>query len=47
MNNSSLNISPILADNNTQRLNYIPGRTLSEQEFDLMQVYVDERCEDL
>ena len=47
MTNSSINISRILADNNTQRLNYIPGRTLSEQEFDLMQVYVDERCEDL
>lgn len=47
MTNSSLNISPILTDNNTQRLNYIPGRTLSEQEFDLMQIYVDERCEDL
>jgi hypothetical protein len=47
MTNSSIYISPILADNNTQRLNYIPGRTLSEQEFDLMQVYVDERCEDL
>lgn len=47
MSNSSITISPVIADNNTQRLNYIPGRTLSEQEFDLMQMYVDERCEDL
>lgn len=47
MKNPTIDISPVIADNNTLRLNYIPGRTLSEQEFDLMQVYVDERCEDL
>lgn len=47
MSKSYITISPVIADNNTNRLNYIPGRTLSEQEFDLMQVYVDERCEDL
>lgn len=47
MSDQTISISGVIADNNTQRLNYIPGRTLSEQEFDLMQVYVDERCEDL
>lgn len=47
VNNSVINVSPVISDNNTQRLNYITGRSLSEQEFDLMQLYVDERCEDL
>lgn len=46
-NSRHIYISPVISDNNTQRLNYITGRSLSEQEFDLMQLYVDERCEDL
>lgn len=42
-----LKIHPVISDNQTHRLNFISGRYLSEQEFDLMQRYVDERCEDL
>jgi hypothetical protein len=42
-----LKIHPVISDNQTHRLNFISGRHLSEQEFDLMQRYVDERCEDL
>lgn len=47
MTTTGLRIHKVIADNNTRRLHYFAGRYLSEQEFDLMQVYVDERCEDL
>lgn len=44
---AEINISGVISNADTNRLNYIPGRSVSEQEFDLMQLYVDERCEDL
>lgn len=47
MAKKTLRIHETVSDNNTERLNYFAGRYLSEQEFDLMQQYVDERCEDL
>ncbi|HSX84516.1 MAG TPA: hypothetical protein VLE50_03880, partial [Cellvibrio sp.] len=47
METKRLQLHNVIADNNTRRLHYFAGRYLSEQEFDLMQLYVDERCEDL
>ena len=47
METQGLQLHKVIADNNTRRLHYFSGRYLSEQEFDLMQQYVDERCEDL
>lgn len=47
METKRLQLHNVIADNNTRRLHYFAGRYLSEQEFDLMQQYVDERCEDL
>jgi hypothetical protein len=46
-NRSTVKLSPVVADSNTTRLNHFAGRYLSEQEFDQMQDYVLERCEDL
>ena len=40
-------ISPVQGAADTQRLHFFAGRSLSQQEFALMQRYVDERCEDL
>lgn len=47
MTDQSIVISPVYGGANMQRLNFIAGRSLSQQEFALMQRYVDERCEDL
>lgn len=47
MVDQSIVISPVYGSAEMQRLNFIAGRSLSQQEFALMQHYVDERCEDL
>ncbi len=47
MADQSIVISPVYGSADMQRLNFIAGRSLSQQEFALMQRYVDERCEDL
>lgn len=47
MADQSIVISPVYGNDGMQRLNFIAGRSLSQQEFTLMQRYVDERCEDL
>jgi len=47
MMDQSIVISPVYGSADMQRLNFIAGRSLSQQEFALMQRYVDERCEDL
>lgn len=47
MTDQSVVISPVQVDEAKRRLNFIAGRSLSEQEFAFMQRYVDERCEDL
>lgn len=47
MAEQSIVISPVYGAADTQRLNFFAGRSLSQQEFALMQRYVDERCEDL
>lgn len=47
MVDQSIVISPVYGSADMQRLNFIAGRSLSQQEFALMQRYVDERCEDL
>lgn len=47
MSDQSIVISPVYGGADMQRLNFIAGRSLSGQEFALMQRYVDERCEDL
>lgn len=47
MDDKAIVISPVYGNGAMQRLNFIAGRSLSQQEFSLMQRYVDERCEDL
>lgn len=47
MAEQSIVISPVYGAADTQRLHFFAGRSLSQQEFALMQRYVDERCEDL
>ncbi len=47
MSKKAIQIHDVVADNDTLKLMYFAGRYLSEQEFDLMQRYVEERCEDL
>lgn len=47
MADQSIVISPAYGSADMQRLNFIAGRSLSQQEFALMQRYVDERCENL
>lgn len=47
MVDQSIVISPVYGSADMQRLNFIAGRSLSQQEFALMQRYVEERCEDL
>lgn len=47
MDDQAIVISPVYGNGAMQRLNFIAGRSLSQQEFSLMQRYVDERCEDL
>ena len=42
-----IHLHPLSANSDSQRLNMVAGRHLSEQEFDLMQRYVDQRCEKL
>ena len=47
MADQTIVVSNVYGAEASLRLNFIPGRSLSQQEFTLMQRYVDERCEDL
>ena len=43
----SISIHPPVGNNGSIRLNMLAGRALSEQAFDIMQAYVDERCDSM
>lgn len=47
MGRQSLHLHPVVADTGMHRLRMFAGRYLSEREFDLMQSYVDARCDQL